>query len=275
MLPNPQHPHYLRAVAALCSAVLLMAIALLVRSNAALHHAPASIVTSTTSTNAATHGTFALVELFTSEGCSSCPSADKLVAELVQDAQSKRTNIVALCFHVDYWNSLGWKDRFSSKAYSDRQRRYAEVLKGDGVYTPQMIVNGREEFVGSDRARATNAIENALRSAPPLALQVQIQASSRNKLTVRYTASSVPSGAVVNVAIVEPHAESNVMRGENAGRKLAHVNVVRAFASVSMQAAGEVRLSVEGGLPAHSTVVAFAQHTRTMDVLGVEQVVVQ
>src|SRR5262245_48953789 len=105
---------------------------------------------------AASASGFAVVELFTSEGCSSCPPADRLLADL-----AKRPGVYALEFHVDYWNSLGWRDPYSAAAYSDRQRMY-----GDDIYTPQMVVNGTNLFVGSNRARAEAAIAAGL-SAPP------------------------------------------------------------------------------------------------------------
>jgi hypothetical protein len=128
---------------------------------------------------------FALVELFTSEGCSSCPSADKVAAELVETARQKHTPIFVLCYHVDYWNNLGWRDRFSDKAYSHRQRRYAEVLNLDGVYTPQMIVSGREEFVGSDRARAYRSIQTALQTPSALTLHAEANITEADLATVR------------------------------------------------------------------------------------------
>src|SRR5262245_45734348 len=101
---------------------------------------------------------FALVELFTSEGCSSCPRADVVLAELHAE------RVFPLTFHVAYWNSLGWRDRFSSGEMTARQNEYAATFGRTGVYTPQMIVNGVEEFTGSDRARATRAIARALES---------------------------------------------------------------------------------------------------------------
>ena len=106
---------------------------------------------------------FAVVELFTSEGCSSCPPPDALLAEILEDARKDGRRVFCLSFHVDYWNRLGWTDPYSAPAFSRRQQSYAQAFKNDQVYTPQMIVNGTEEFVGSDRHRSRAAIDAALK----------------------------------------------------------------------------------------------------------------
>src|SRR6201998_1680178 len=99
-----------------------------------------------------------VVELFTSEGCSSCPPADELLGHLRQDLAAKNIQVIPLGFHVDYWNSLGWKDRFSSADFSQRQEQYAKSLKVDGPYTPQMVVDGEAEFVGNSSGQAQREI---------------------------------------------------------------------------------------------------------------------
>src|SRR5579864_1673908 len=100
-----------------------------------------------------------VVELFTSEGCSSCPPADELLAHLRQDLSAKNIQVIPLGFHVDYWNSLGWKDRFSSAEFTRRQEQYEQSLNVDGPYTPQMVVDGGAEFIGNDADRAQHTIE--------------------------------------------------------------------------------------------------------------------
>src|SRR6185437_1570311 len=99
-----------------------------------------------------------VVELFTSEGCSSCPPADELLSHLGQDLAAKNVQVIPLGFHVDYWNSLGWKDRFSSAEFTQRQEQYTQSLKVDGPYTPEMIVDGSVEFVGNDAGQAQRTI---------------------------------------------------------------------------------------------------------------------
>src|SRR5690349_4207594 len=139
---------------------------------------------------------FAVVELFTSEGCSSCPPADKLLAELAH-----KPGVYALEFHVDYWNSLGWRDPYSAAAYSNRQRDY-----GDEVYTPQMVVNGTNVFVGSNRQSAEAAITSALAAAPRVSLTAKVDA---NRLDYRQTGA--PEGARLCVAVVDAHRTTKVL----------------------------------------------------------------
>ena len=103
-----------------------------------------------------------IVELFTSEGCSSCPAADALLQSLVDTQPIAGADVIGLGHHVDYWNELGWRDRFSSAASTNRQQRYGQVFNVDSIYTPQMVVDGREEFVGSDSRGARRAIGKAL-----------------------------------------------------------------------------------------------------------------
>src|ERR1700761_8258700 len=117
------------------------------------------IIKDKTTVKAAEKG-FAVIELFTSEGCSSCPPADALVARVQKESNGKPVYILA--FHVDYWNRLGWKDVFSSAEYSERQSEYAKYLKLESVYTPQVIVNGKKEFVGSEESTLQNSVSAAL-----------------------------------------------------------------------------------------------------------------
>jgi hypothetical protein len=169
---------------------------------------------------------FAVVELFTSEGCSSCPPADKLVERI----QSENANqpIYILAFHVDYWDFQGWKDRFANPDYSARQRRYADWLHLETVYTPQVVINGTSECVGSDEGSLTKAITAGLdqTAAATLTLQGNVEG---DKLNVEYNTSNDKNADLV-LALVQKSAESNVRAGENAGRKLSHVQIVRQLA---------------------------------------------
>ncbi len=172
----------------------------------------------------------AVVELFTSEGCSSCPPADQLLADLIREAKSNGQPVYALAFHVGYWDGLGWKDPFSDPAYTQRQLNYAAALKLDDVYTPQMIVNGTAQFVGSDRQAAREAIDRALRQSASAAVEFQaVQSHSAQSqagndgpgrpIDLTYRAAG-PKGAVLNVAVVEGSLRVDVPRGENGGRQL-------------------------------------------------------
>ena len=186
----------------------------------------------------------AVIELFTSEGCSSCPPADALLEQFVGDAHRSGRPVYGLSFHVDYWDHLGWKDRYSSAAFSQRQSRYAHALDVGSLYTPQMIVNGTREFVGSNRAAADAAIREALASPAPAMIRISTTVQG-HEVTVKYKVEGAPAGAVLDVAWVDAHAESAPNRGENQGRALRHANVVRDLSSVALSGAlaGSVRVT--------------------------------
>jgi hypothetical protein len=195
------------------------------------------------SPRAAAKGGVAVVELFTSEGCSSCPPADQLLARL-----ASRPGVFALSFHVDYWNDLGWPDRFASAENTARQHAYALSLGARGLYTPQLVVAGADAFVGSDADHADASITRALSSAPPVLLTLRVRATP-TEAVVDYEAPGAPAGAVLDVAVVERSATSEVRAGENAGRTLHHVNVVRSFASSALVSpTGSVTLDLSPSL---------------------------
>jgi hypothetical protein len=160
-----------------------------------------------------------LVELFTSQGCNSCPPADEYL-----DTIADRADVLALSFHVDYWNYLGWRDPFSSRAYTDRQRAYRESLRLRHVYTPQIVVDGAAEAVGSDRA-AIEALIAQRRAGAKLA--VTIAPDGLGGLLARLPAGE-GSGEVWLVEFDRAH-KTAVARGENAGRSLVNANVVRSW----------------------------------------------
>jgi len=168
-----------------------------------------------------------VIELFTSEGCSSCPPADRVLAQLAESGLDG-IPIIALSEHVDYWNRLGWKDPFSAARFTDRQQQYADVLRSD-VYTPQMVVDGRRQLVGSDRASAVDEIRKA---AAAQKLEVKAAATRQGaELVVTAIVHAAAGGrapkADVVVAVTEDGLESNILRGENRGLRLAHAAVTR------------------------------------------------
>ena len=198
------------------------------------------------------------MELFTSEGCSSCPPADDVLTSLVESGDRR---IYPLAFHVDYWDELGWPDRFASHAYTARQQAYSRALGVRGVYTPQMIVGGTEEFTGSDRGRAEAALARALNHPAKVRLSIHSRSASQDAATVDYTVSEVPAGAMLNVAVVERRATTSVRSGENAGKTLRHANVVRGFASVALTApTGSVMVHFPASLSRdHAELTGFVQ----------------
>ena len=199
-----------------------------------------------------------VVELFTSEGCSSCPSADRALATLAALQPIAGVEIVPLSFHVDYWNYLGWRDPFSSAANSERQRRYAT----DGrIYTPQMIVDGQDAFVGD----YDDAIAAATRRARATHVSVPLTVKRLDDHTVEVTSAPV-DGAEVWIAVSESGLSVEVPRGENEGRTLAHTGVVRRL----MRADGTQRIALEPAWKQSSlTMVAFAQRPGQGEIIGV------
>ena len=139
---------------------------------------------------------FALVELFTSEGCSSCPPADRLLGRIAEEASRSGQNVLPLAFHVDYWDYLGWTDRFARPEFGHRQRWYAAAARADGVFTPQIVVNGVAAFAGSDERRARAAIAEALARTPAASLVVDaILSEPTHTVEVRVAGAGLPGGA--------------------------------------------------------------------------------
>jgi len=165
-----------------------------------------------------------LVELFTSEGCSSCPPADRVLAQLEKEQSNADAETITLSLHVDYWNYLGWRDEFSSAAYSQRQSGYADRFKLDSIYTPQMVVDGQTQFVGSNLGTARKAIGDA---AKIVKTNIELAVSTDNKINVKIADLPSHDDCYVWLAIAEDNLQTSVKRGENGGRTLNHVSVVR------------------------------------------------
>ena len=163
---------------------------------------------------------FAVVELFTSQGCSSCPPADHLLRQIAENNERTGTNVYPLSFHVDYWNRLGWKDPFSSAEYTKRQRAYASLMRERGVYTPQMIVGGTTGFVGSDGKKAKAAIMESRNDQRVGVLIAKSIPLPNHEFKVDVTAGEIDDGTLINFALVQTEATTQVPRGENANRKL-------------------------------------------------------
>ena len=186
-----------------------------------------------------------LLELFTSEGCSSCPPADLLLARvLAEDGQGG--HLIALGEHVDYWDQLGWKDRFSSPVFTTRQEAYAKTLRS-GIFTPQLVVNGGVSLLGSD-ARAVRAAISSSRGLQRVRIDLRPPVVSDDGVDVDFAATWTPGAAgEIYVALVQGRTSSSVSRGENAGRTLTHVAVARSLARVGKGAgaySGRARFSM-------------------------------
>jgi hypothetical protein len=220
---------------------------------------------------AAGAGAVAVVELFTSEGCSSCPPADAVLADL---AGAEARGVFALAFHVDNWDGLGWPDRFASPQATARQRDYARAFGGEGMYTPQMIVDGADEFTGNSRDHADAAVAHALARPVGAQLSVVPRRTGSDAISVDFVAAGVPVGSRLTVAVVQRSATTKVRSGENAGRTLRHANVVRAFVALPITGStGSTAIAVRPALAREEgEVIAFVQRasegSRGMPVLA-------
>jgi hypothetical protein len=213
-----------------------------------------------------------VVELFTSEGCSSCPPADGVLRQLVHDQPVPGAEVLGLELHVDYWNYLGWVDPFSSEAFTARQRAYADALGQRGVYTPQLVVDGTKQCVGSDAATARALIAADARE-PKATVRVS---KSGDKVSI--AVSDLPAKAEpadVWLAITEADLVTAVPRGENSGARLAHGPVVRVLRRVGTMATRdplEIRDIAVDLKPEwrrdHLRAVAFVQPRASLRILG-------
>ena len=205
-----------------------------------------------------------VVELFTSQGCSSCPPADALLAEL-----SKRDDIIALALHVDYWDYIGWKDQFADPSHTVRQRGYSRAAGKRTIYTPQMIVGGRDHVIGSKPMRLAELIE--VHRAAPISAEVALRRSG-NRIVMRVTAKNrIPDGgAVIQIATFSPHKTVRIRRGENAGRTLDYHNIVSDIVEVGRWD-GRGAYSAKVRVPEGTSVAVLVQQRNHGPILGAAQ----
>ena len=220
-----------------------------------------------------------VVELFTSEGCSSCPPADALLKQLSERQFAQGVQIVALEEHVDYWNHLGWKDPYSSSEFSQRQSDYAQVFGADGVYTPQMIVDGQNEFVGSRSLAAKEAIEKAANRPKAEIVLVPSANSSTSKPAFEVQLKgldgiSVRGETELWVAVTEKGLQTDVKAGENSGETLKHAAVVRSLRKIDTirDAAGynrQIQLAIDSSWKKENlAVVVFLAEKNSRKIIG-------
>lgn len=237
-----------------------------------------------------------LVELFTSEGCSDCPAADGVLEKFTTGQPIAGAEIIGLGEHVDYWDRLGWKDRFSSAALTHRQQQYQARFRTDSVYTPQMVVGGTAQLVGSDENAARRAIERALAS-PHGVVHIRVDDVERDaqprdrgaeprSLQVTVSVADLPAAggddrADIVVAVTEDHLRSDVKRGENHGRVLTHAAVVRHMVTVG-QASRHGTSSARAEIPLATDwqrgslrLVAFVQEQRGRAILAATAVALE
>ncbi len=214
---------------------------------------------------------FVLLELFTSEGCSSCPAADEAVASL---AVKYKGQLFVLGFHVDYWNKLGWKDVYSNLDYSERQRDYATAFSLNSIYTPQVVVNGHKEFVGSSKKLIEETIATELRKPLSYIIKLTAQVTKDRMIELSYNTTDTDATDNLNIALIQLQATTSVKRGENSGKVLGHINIVRSFKTIEPGGIQTGKLIFT--LPANLSVnqcklIAFTQNKNNKFITGITE----
>jgi len=217
-----------------------------------------------------------LAELFTAEGCSSCPPADRLLAMVLKEQPVDGVYVVAMSEHVTYWDNLGWKDPFGSSQFTARQNKYGHRFSLESVFTPQLVVDGRAHMVGSDVAKVKSALAEAGRVPKPR-LTVEASLDDQGALAASASgpglAAGASEGAELLWAVTEDDLVVDVKRGENARRTLHHSGVVRAMLARKIDSGKATETTViglkSGWKPEHLRIVAFVQSTKSGHVLSV------
>ncbi|WP_299149492.1 thioredoxin family protein [uncultured Tateyamaria sp.] len=203
-----------------------------------------------------------VVELFTSQGCSSCPPADRLLHEL-----AKRDDVIALALHVDYWDYIGWKDEFADPSYANRQRGYAVEGGRRSIYTPQMIINGTTDIVGARPLQLSEAIAQHASNASPVALDV---ARDGTQVSISATAEGGDGPFLVHMVHYQAERSANITRGENAGHTISYANVTEGW-KILTEWDGVTDLSMNATADADMPVVVMIQKGRHGAILAAAQ----
>lgn len=204
-------------------------------------------------------GQTVVVELFTSQGCSSCPPADRILGDLADDP-----DVIALAFHVDYWDYLGWKDDFASPAFTNRQKAYARANGERSVYTPQMVIGGRDLVIGSKAMKVSGLVRRHMETSQPVSVRAQ---QTGDSVAVRASASGAVPRSVVQLVTYIPEVTVAIKRGENAGRTLTYHNVVRQVITLgTWDGSGE--FSATSRVPSGTHFVVLVQTQGAGPILG-------
>ncbi|WP_298261705.1 DUF1223 domain-containing protein [uncultured Litoreibacter sp.] len=206
-----------------------------------------------------------VVELFTSQGCSSCPPADALLGEL-----ANRDDVIALSLHVDYWDYLGWVDEFGSPEHTQRQRGYARRSQSTMIYTPQMMVGGTDGIVGTKAMQLAKQIDVHKHKPDVVSLQLKRTASGQLQIAAKRT-GDVPPKMLVQVIRYAPERVVNIRAGENAGRSITYHNVVESLVSIG-DWTGDSDLSIRADAPGDHPAVVIIQDGSTGPILAAARV---
>jgi hypothetical protein len=214
---------------------------------------------------------FAVLELFTSEGCSSCPPADELMGRIQNEYKDGKVYVLA--YHVDYWDRQGWKDVFSNPEYTKRQYDYAKWLGKEPIYTPQLVVNGSKDYIASDETSVRNAVKNTL--SKPDNLEFSLEATPiNNRLNLSYNINGISKNTKLVLAVVQKSAKSNVKRGENAHRILSHYQIVKQLTSIALKNNGKGNTTISEPKNFNAKdfeIIGFVQDMNSGAILGAEK----
>jgi hypothetical protein len=266
------------AFAAVFVLSVLLSISCQTRSSASSGALPANDPPKNSDAKADTQVSPVLVELFTSEGCSSCPPADRALAFLEKEQPVSGAQIIALELHVDYWDNASWKDSFSSALFSQRQNLYAERYRSEQVYTPQMIVDGAQQFIGSDTLQAANVIMEASKKTKATVTLTAGKEAGKDKLKINISGIPKAENSTVFLAIAENNLNTDIKGGENSGRKLSHSAVVRELRPIgalngdgkAFETQADIQLKPEWKKD-DVKVVIFVQENNSRRILGAGQ----
>ncbi|MEO0389338.1 MAG: DUF1223 domain-containing protein [Pseudomonadota bacterium] len=203
-----------------------------------------------------------VVELYTSQGCSACPPADKMLHDLAQ-----REDVIALALHVDYWDYIGWKDEFADPAHGERQRAYAQRAGRRSIFTPQMIIGGVDSVVGPRAMQVADAISQHKSAPAPVNLTLT---RSQGTLSIAAPAADKPGPYTVQLVRYTPQRQAKITRGENAGHTLSYANVAEGW-TILTEWSGEAPLSLDIPLSGDAPVVVLAQHGTDGPIAGAAQ----
>ncbi len=214
----------------------------------------------------------AVIELFTSQGCSSCPPADELLTKTIMNDEAK--TVYALSFHVDYWDRLGWKDPFSDILYSQRQYDYVRQMQLNSAYTPQMVVNGQIEFVGSNASNLKAALSQALKTNAEANFSNLVAVKKGEEWEVTYKIDGDFQNKKLNIALVSEQEITKIKRGENSGKTLLSNNVVKSFESIPPSANGTFTIdqSASSGNDGKQAIVVYLQDKNTLKITAAGRV---
>ncbi len=207
---------------------------------------------------------FAVLELFTSQGCSSCPPADVILAKY---AVENNQNIIPLAFHVDYWNYIGWKDPFSKAEFSKRQSDYAHFMHSQGNYTPQLIINGKHELVGSKENTIQKIVTEELALNKEYSISITKANSKDHQIIVDFKSEKTLPNTVINLALVKKKEFTSIKRGENTGLKQTSYNIVIDFKTVSSSSITTSFEFNKEGVSSDYFIVAYLQDSTSGKIL--------